>query len=181
MKRLYRSFLGAGFIVALLCGLNGCMSQELKTALSNEDAQAVSQLVQNDPDDFLGASLKDYTLRGLELRDLTIKNVDIYNLALQGARLTNVTLEDCTLTGVDFSNNRFSNVRFIDCTLSYMGNSGYNFKPTIFNNSLFDRVSFGQGSILEHVSCEGLILGSSLSIVGCTLRTPMSEEDATLL
>lgn len=181
MKKLFGALVGTSFVVALLCGLNGCMSQELKTALNNEDARVVSQLVQNNPNDLSGAFLKDYTLRGLELRDLTIANVDMYNLDLQGAKLTNVTLEDCTLTGVDFSNSRFSNVRFMDCTLSYMGNFGNNFIPTIFNNSLFDRVCFGQGSVLEHVSCEGLILGSSLSIVGCTLRAPMSEEDSTLL
>ena len=145
------------------------MSKELKNALSNEDAQAVSQLVQNAPDDLSRASLKNYKLRELELHDLTITNVDMYNLDLQGAKLTNVTFEGCSLTGVDFSNSEFHNVRFMDTTLEPIGTTRYDVKETTFKNSLLDKVGFGDGSKLLDVLLHSLAKGSSLAIVDCTI------------
>ncbi|KAF1077695.1 pentapeptide repeat-containing protein [Halodesulfovibrio sp. MK-HDV] len=176
MKILYRSLVGVGCIVALLCGLNGCMSQELKTALNNEDAQAVSQLIQNDPDDISGASLKDYKLRGLKLHDLIMRNVNMYNLDLQGAKLTNVTFEDCTLTGVDFSNSEFHNVRFMDTTLEPIGTTRYDVKETTFKNSLLDKVGFGDGSKLLDVLMHSLLKGSSIAIVDSTVAVVVEDH-----
>ncbi|KAF1077694.1 hypothetical protein MKHDV_00151 [Halodesulfovibrio sp. MK-HDV] len=170
MNMQYKIMIGTILVVMLLFGVNGCMSKELKNALNNEDAQVVSQLVQNDPDDISGASLKNYTLRGLELHDLTITNVDMYNLDLQGAKLTNVTFEDCTLTGVDFSSSEFHNVRFMDTTLEPIGTTRYDVKETTFKNSLLDKVGFGDGSKLLDVLLHSLAKGSSLAIVDCTIE-----------
>lgn len=169
MNIQYKIVIGVVLIVMLLCGQNGCMSRELKTALGNENAQVVSQLVQNDPDDISGASLKDYSLRGLKLHDLTIANVDMYNLDLQGAKLTNVTFEDCTLTGVDFSNSAFHNVRFMDTTLEPIGSTRYDVKETTFKNSLLNKVGFGDGSKLFDVVMHSLAKGSNIAIVDSTL------------
>ncbi|KAF1077697.1 pentapeptide repeat-containing protein [Halodesulfovibrio sp. MK-HDV] len=168
MNLRYRFLIGLVVIFALV-GMDGCMSQELKTALSTEDAQVVSQLVQTNPNDISGASLKNYTLRGLELHDLTIKNVDMYNLDLQGAKLTNITFEDCTLTGVDFSNSEFHNVRFMDTTLEPIGSTPYDEKVTTFKSSLFDKVGFGEGSKLLDVEMHFLKKGSSIAIVECKI------------
>ncbi|KAF1077696.1 pentapeptide repeat-containing protein [Halodesulfovibrio sp. MK-HDV] len=170
MNTQYKFLIGLALIVALLCGLNGCMSQELKTALSDGDAQLVSQIVQTNPNDLSGASLKDYRLHGLELHDLTITNVDMFNLDLQGAKLTNVTFEDCTLTGVDFSNSEFHNVRFMNTTLEPIGTTRYDVKETTFKNSLLDKVGFGDGSKLLDVLLHSLAKGSSLAIVDCTIE-----------
>ena len=176
MKVLYRSLIGLGVVLVFLCGLSGCMSKELKNALSNEDAQAVSQLVQNAPDDLSRASLKNYKLRELELHDLTITNVDMYNLDLQGAKLTNVTFEGCSLTGVDFSNSEFHNVRFMDTTLEPIGTTRYDVKETTFKNSLLDKVGFGDGSKLLDVLLHSLAKGSSIAIVDSTLAVVVEDH-----
>lgn len=178
---IHNKFLKIHIFIILLCAMMGCGTMELQRAIVGGDVQSFSKLVQDKPELLNGAVVSDKMLQGTSLHDLEIVGATFENVGFTNSDWIGITFKNCTFKGVDFNNSRFSNVRFMDCTLSYVENSGDDFIPTIFNDSLFDRVGFGQGSVLEHVSCEGLILGSSLSIVGCTLRAPMSEEDSTLL